>query len=200
MYEFDEKDRDRLNRSGLKKHGPNSERRPKKRADGEGTVFAVERTRKDGSPSVYYWAAKTVELGAISKKVTAQGLTERAAIDRRDSKVLRLRVIYGLEPPESIPPDPRIAYLTVGDRLTEWLDERRTEGLVPNSIHMYDARIRNHLLPAFGAHPIRLLTYEQLNGFFGTALPAKGLGPNSIRQVFVCLRARSTTICVMADS
>ncbi|ROS77936.1 integrase-like protein [Curtobacterium sp. PhB130] len=189
MYEFDEEDRDRLNRSGLKKHGPKSERRPKKRADGEGTVFAVERTRKDGSPSVYYWAAKTVALGATSKKVTAQGLTERAAIDRRDSKILKLRVIYGLEPPESIPPDPRIAYLTVGDCLTEWLDERRNEGLAPNSIHMYDARIRNHLLPAFGAHPIRLLTYDQLKVFFGTTLPAKGLGPDSIRQVFICLRS-----------
>ncbi|MCS6548323.1 hypothetical protein NYS50_10565 [Curtobacterium flaccumfaciens pv. flaccumfaciens] len=63
MYEFDRDEMDRLNRSGLKKHDPKGERWPKKRADGEGTVFAVQRTRKDGSTATYDWAAKTIELG-----------------------------------------------------------------------------------------------------------------------------------------
>lgn len=180
---------DRLNRSGMKKHGPKGERRPKKRADGEGTVFAVQRTRKDGSTATYYWAAKTVELGPNTQKVTAQARSEREAIERRDLKILKLRVAYGLEPAESLPPDPRIALLTVADCLLDWLAERKTQGLAPNSIHMYDARIRNHLLPAFGTTPVRLLTYDQLRLFFNTTLPAKGLGPDSIRQVFVCLRS-----------
>jgi hypothetical protein len=154
VYESDADEMDWLNRSGLKKHGPKGERRPKKRADGEGSVFAVERTRKAGSPSSSYRAAKTVELGAKRQKITAQGLTERAAIERRDHRNLKLRVAWGLEPAESLPPDPRIAYLTVGDCLIEWLTERKKEWLELNSIHMYDARIRNHLLPAFGAEPI----------------------------------------------
>lgn len=189
VYEFDEGEMDRLNRSGLKKHGPKGKRRPKKRASGEGTVFAIERTRKNGTPSVYYRAARTIELGPKRQKITAQGLTEREAIDRRDLKILKLKVAYGVEPPESLPADPRLAYLTVGDCLVEWLDERRRENLSPNTIHMYDARIRNHLLPAFGTEPIRLLSYEQLKVYFGTTLPAKGLGPDSIRQVFICLKS-----------
>lgn len=177
MYEFDEEDRDRLNRSGLKKHGPKGERRPKKRADGEGTVFAVERTRKDGSPSVYYWAARTVELGPKRQKVTAQGRTEREAIDRRDLKILRLRVAYGIEPPESLPADPRLAYLTVGDCLIEWLDERKKERLAANSIHMYDARIRNHLLPAFGAEPIKATDLRAAQAVLWCHSPRQGTRP-----------------------
>ena len=189
MYQFQHSDIEALRALGRKKHGPKSERRPKKRADGEGTVFPVERTRKDGSKAVYYWAAKTIELGSERKKITAQGRTEREAIEKRDHKILIKRVEYGLESPEMIPVDPKIARLTVGDCLTEWLEERKREDLAPNTIHMYDARIRNHLLPAFGARPVRTLTYAELKKFINIDLPEKGLGGDSIRQVFICLKS-----------
>nr|WP_243752420.1 tyrosine-type recombinase/integrase [Leucobacter weissii] len=176
-------------RSGLKKHGPKGQRRPKKRADGEGSVFTVERTRKDGTTVTYFWAAKTVELGSERKKFTAQARTEREAIEKRDLKILRARVEYGLESPDSIPPDPRIAKLTVADCLLDWLKERRREDLAPATIHMYDARIRNHLLPAFGSRPVRGLTYEELKVYFTETLPDKGLGVDSIRQTFICFKS-----------
>lgn len=189
MYEFDDDDAERLAAIVRKKHGPNGARRPKRRADGEGTVFPVERKRKNGSTAVYYWAAKTVELGDRRKKFTAQARTEREAIQKRDHKILIARVEYGLESPDKIPVDPRIARLTVGDCLIDWLDERKREDLAPNTIHMYDARIRNHLLPAFGDRPVRTLTYAELKKFFNIELPAKGLGGDSIRQVFICLKS-----------
>jgi|GEM_PF-4666644 len=189
MYFFDDKAVDRLRRPGLKKHGPKDQRKPKKRADGEGTVFPVERKRKDGKVVTYYWAAKTIELGDKRKKITAQARTEREAIEKRDQKILLERVNYGLESPEAIPVDPKIAKLTTGDCLTDWLQERKQEGLAPATIHMYDARIRNHLLPAFGARPVRSLRYDELKEFFNKTLPAKGLGVDSIRQTFICLKS-----------
>ncbi|MGP5046270.1 tyrosine-type recombinase/integrase [Glutamicibacter ardleyensis] len=189
MYLFNDQDIDRLKRPGLKKHGPKDQRSPKKRSDGEGTVFPIERTRKDGSKAIYYWAAKTIELGDQKKKITAQARTEHEAIEKRDRKILLERVNYGLESPESIPADPRIAKLTVGDCLTDWLKERKQEGLAPATIHMYDARIRNHLLPAFGAQPVRALRYDELKLFFSSTLPSKDLGVDSIRQTFICLKS-----------
>lgn len=189
MYEFDEDDVESLDALARKKHGPKGERRPKKRADGEGTVFPVERKRKDGSTVIYYWAAKTIELGNERKKFTAQARTEREAIEKRDHKILLARVEYGLESPEKIPVDPRIAKLTVGDCLIDWLNERKREGLAPATIHMYDARIRNHLLPVFGTRPVRTLSYEELKRFVNVDLPAKGLGSDSIRQTFICLKS-----------
>lgn len=189
MYEFDDDDAERLAAIVRKKHGPKGPRRPKKRADGEGTVFPVERKRKDGSSVIYYRAAKTIELGNERKKITAQARTEREAIEKRDRAILVERVEYGLESPDKIPVDPRIAKLTVGDCLMDWLDERKREGLAPATIHMYDARIRNHLLPVFGTRPVRTLNYEELKRFITIDLPAKGLGSDSIRQTFICLKS-----------
>ncbi|MGO2187340.1 MAG: tyrosine-type recombinase/integrase [Microbacterium gubbeenense] len=189
MYLFDEAAVEAQDAPDRSKHGPKGRRRPKRRADGEGSVFPVERKRKDGSRVIYYRAAKTVELGSERKKITAQARTEREAIEKRDRKILEERVAYGLESPEAIPLDPRIAKLTVGDCLTDWLSERRRDGLSPATIHMYDARIRNHLLPVWGSKPVRTVTYEELKRFFAIDLPAKGLGVDSIRQTFICLKS-----------
>lgn len=87
MYEFDQSEMDCLNRSGLTKHGPKGERRPKNRADGEGAVFAVQRTWKDGAPATYCWAATTIELGTNKQNVTVQTRAEREAIGRRHLKI-----------------------------------------------------------------------------------------------------------------
>ncbi|WP_157993060.1 hypothetical protein [Leucobacter luti] len=193
MYEFDEDDVESLDALARKKHGPKGERRPKKRADGEGTVFAVQRTRKDGSVATYYWAAKSIELGNERKKITAQARTERDAFERRDRKILEERVAYGLAKPEAIPLDPRIAKLTVGECLMDWLAERKREGLAPATIHMYDARIRNHLLPVFGTRPVRALNYEELKRFVNVDLPAKGWGLTRSARHLSASRARSTT-------
>ena len=77
----------------------------------------------------------------------------------------------------------------MADCLLDWLKECKTENLSANTIHMHDAQIRNHLLPEFGDQAVRLLTYTQLKGFFGVKLPDKGLGMDSIRQTFICLKS-----------
>ncbi|WP_206451254.1 hypothetical protein [Micrococcus sp. KRD096] len=187
-YEFDD-DAKRLASIVRKKHGPNGACRPKRRADGEGTVFPAERKRKNGSVAVYYRAARTVELGDRRKKSTAQARTECEAIQKRDHKILIARVEYGFESLDKIPVDPRIARFTVGNCLIDWLDERKREDLAPNATHIYDAGIRNYLLPDFGDRPVRTLTYAELEKFFHIELPTKGLGGDSTRQVFICLKS-----------
>lgn len=174
-----------------KKHGRRNPSKPKARASGEGSVFAVTKPLKDGTERTYYRAAKSFTLpdGSKSKPVVKQGSTPAEAIEKRDNAILKLKVAYGLEPLESLPPDPKLAYLTVGDCLMDWMDERRKENLAAATIHMYDARIRNHLLPVFGGDPVRLLTYAELKVFFNDTLPDKGLGTDSIRQTFICLKS-----------
>lgn len=189
MYEFDEVQVEALRRSERQKHGPKGARRPKRRADGEGSVFAVQRTRKNGQLATYYWATKTVDMDGDRRKFSAQAGTEREAIEKRDRKILEAKVRIGLEERDVMPPDPKSERLTVGDCLADWLKERGERGLAPATIHMYDARIRNHLLPAFGARRVRSLTYDELKHFFRSTLPAKGLGVDSIRQTHICLNS-----------
>ena len=150
----------------------------------------MSRTLRDGTQRSYYRAAKGLRLpDGGHRRIVAQAPTAAEAVEKRDTAVLKLKVAWGLEPPESLPPDRKLAYLTVGDCLEEWLTERKTEELTTNTVHMYDARIRNHLIPAFGEKPVRLLTYGELKKFFGEELPAKGLGPDSIRQTFITLKS-----------
>lgn len=190
MYEFQEDDIERMAALERKKHARKTPHRPKSREDGEGTLYLVSRKLQDGTERTYYRAAKGLRLpSGQHKRVVAQAATAAEAVEKRDAKLLKLKVAWGLEPPEALPPEPGLAYRTVGDCLSEWLAERRTEDLTQNTIHMYDARIRNHLLPAFGETPVRLLNYGELKVFFAETLPAKGLGTDSIRQTFITLKS-----------
>lgn len=189
MYEFQQEDIERLEAILRKKHAPKRPLKPRKRADGEGTVVPITRRLKNGTEATYYWAKKTVVLGDSRKQFVAQARTELEAIEKRDRNILKAKVAYGMEPQSALPPDPKLKDLTVGDCLEDWLRERKRDDLAPATLHMYDARIRNHLLPAFGSESVRLLTYRQLKVFFEETLPAKGLGPDSIRQTFICLKS-----------
>lgn len=191
MYEFEADDLAALEAIARKKHARKNPSKPKLRADGEGSVFPVTRTLKNGTERTYYRASRAFKLadGKTTKRVVAQGSTPEEAVEKRDLALIKLKVAYGLEPQEMLPPDPKLAYLTVADCLLDWLKERKSETLSANTIHMYDARIRNHLLPAFGDQAVRLLTYPQLKEFFGVTLPNRGLGVDSIRQTFICLKS-----------
>lgn len=189
MYEFDDDDAERLRRLTNAKHGPKGPRRPKSVSDGMGTVFPVERTRKDGTTITYFRAARTIDLKPKKKRVIVQARTEKEALEKREREIIRILVEEGLADKELLPPDPALDTLTVGDCLTDWLTDRREHGLTAATIHMYDARIRNHLLPAFGSRRVRSLRYDELKRFFSVDLPRKGLGSSSIRQTFICLKS-----------
>lgn len=104
--------------------------------------------------------------------------------------MLALRVAYGLEFVDKMPTPPDYELLTVEKCMYDWLEEKNSNGdLKPASYRMYDARIRNHILPVFGTQPVRLLTYNQLKEFFRVTLPEKNLGVSSIRQTFVAFKS-----------
>lgn len=128
-------------------------------------------------------------LGGNRRQFVAQARTEAEAIEKRNHRIRKAKVAYGMEPQLALPTDPKLKDLTVGDCLEDWFRERKRDDLAPATLHMYDPRIRNPLLPAFGAESVRLITYRQLKVFFEETLPAKGLRPDSIRQTFICLKS-----------
>lgn len=176
-------------RQDNKKHGPKGQRRPKARADGEGSIFILPVTRSDGRVVHYFRATRTVDLGYKRKKYSANGKTELEALARREQKIAKALVEAGQKQPEDLPLDSKRLRLTVADCLRDWMEEKERQDLAPATIRMYSARIRNHLLPAFGDRTVHSLQHDELKHFFGRTLPAKGLGPDSIRQTFICLKS-----------
>lgn len=175
--------------SDRKKHArknPKAWRRP----NGEGSVFPVTVTLKSGRPTTYYRGTKQILIGEKKHRVTVQATSYQAARERLEEKVLSLRVAYGLESIDKMPTPPEYELLTVEKCMYDWLEEKNGNGdLKPASYRMYDARIRNHILPVFGTQPVRTLTYDQLKEFFRVTLPEKNLGVSSIRQTFVAFKS-----------
>ncbi|WP_295825165.1 hypothetical protein [uncultured Microbacterium sp.] len=164
--------------------------KPWRRPNGEGSIFPVTVTRKSGKAVTYYRGARRIVIGDQRHRVVVQATSYQAARQKLEDKVLELRVAYGLESADKLPVPKEFDLLTVEKCMYDWLEEKNANGdLKPASYRMYDARIRNHILPVFGTHPVRTLTYDQLKEFFKVTLPAKDLGVSSIRQTFVALKS-----------
>ncbi|MDT0158831.1 hypothetical protein Q9R19_14470, partial [Microbacterium sp. ARD32] len=108
-------------------------------------------TLKSGRPTTYYRGTKQILIGEKKHRVTVQATSYQAARERLEEKVLALRVAYGLESIDKMPTPPEYELLTVEKCMYDWLEEKNSNGdLKPASYRMYDARIRNHILPVFG--------------------------------------------------
>lgn len=161
-----------------------------RRPNGDGSIFPVEVKRSTtGRITTYYRGVKTVTIGGMKKRVVVQAQTYQLAREKLDDKIMELKVGYGLEPIEKLPVKKEYELLTVEKCMNDWLEERRKDDLRPETLRMYDARIRNHILPEFADQPVRTLTYDQLREFFKETLPAKGLGASSIHQTFVTFKS-----------
>lgn len=175
------------------KHARKNPGKPRNRANGEGSVFAVTKRLKDGTERTYYRAAKTITLpdGTRSKPIVKQGSTPAEAVERRDAAVLVEKVKYGLESQDKLPKDPKLNYYTVADCLADLLAEKGRQKKAPNTIKMYDSRIRNYLLPAFGEKPVRLLKRDELKQYFEVDLTDHDppLGASSIKQIQLIMRS-----------
>jgi len=174
---------------GRNKHARKNPK-PWRRPNGEGSIFPVNITRKSGKVVTYYRGARRVVIGDETHRVVVQATTYQAAREKLEERIIELRVAYGLESADRLPVPKEYELLTVEKCMYDWLEEKNANGdLKPASYRMYDARIRNHILPVFGTHPVRTLTYDQLKEFFKVTLPAKDLGVSSIRQTFIALKS-----------
>lgn len=149
----------------------------KPRKNGEGSVFPV--TLPDGQTK---WRA-TFTVGrdekGRAKQVKGQGSTPEEAVRRRDEAYRRWLVKIGELPSSALQKvAPRPLEMTVAEFLTDWLTWKtaRNESkhrISTNVANRYEGAIRNHILPAIGSIPIRLLTTEDIEELLFVTLPAK---------------------------
>ena len=106
------------------------------RADGEGTIFNREITRKDGS-TYTRWEAKTPRL-ANGKRKTLYGKTQGEVREKLE-KVKR-EIALGVFTDTS---------LTLGEYLDQWLKEKRSS-VKPSTYNNYEYCVRVNIKPRLG--------------------------------------------------
>lgn len=165
-----------------------------KRANGEGSVFQVRR----GGQVVSWRATLTVGFDKQGNQVriTGEGKTRRAALERREQNLIKHRVKMGEAPLEALKAyrPAREKVLTVSDWFTHWLASLE---LQESTYLMYESRIRLHINPALGEIPLRLLEGKHVLDFFQKELPKKTkknsltplLGKTALRSIYFLLFA-----------
>jgi hypothetical protein len=191
MYFFDDDDADdTASKPSVSKYA-NTQRGPRVRAYGEGTVYEFQRKNKAGKVTWSGFRAKrSFKYGERSIRVQGQGATRQLALDSLERNIVRKRVALGELSQSHLKLDENDEIRTVDFVLDEWLTNRKTK-IRYNSWKGYDAKARNYLRPAFGSTPVRLLTSDQLETYFENTLPfikststGRVLGETAIRQTY----------------
>lgn len=178
-------------------------RRPKVRTNGEGSVFQVTVTRRNGDRAKVWRATRTAYLTDDGKqvKVSGEGATQQAAIERREANWTKLQVRRGQLPLEAMNRAPSDLRLTVSDWLWRWHAQLSPDDVGEQTRAQYASRIRLHLDPHIGKVPVRLLDEQRVEELIYTTLPNKKkitagretaeplLRPTAIRNVFFVLSA-----------
>ena len=150
----------------------------RRRAPGEGALYQRADGKWEASLHVGYATdGKRVRRKAVARTKKEAG--ERLAALRRDAE-------SGLEP--------EAARWTVADWLERWLETESKPSVRPRTHLMYQAAVRNHLIPALGRHPLRSLTATHVKAYMGVKAEA-GLAPQTIRNQHATLR-RALAIAV----
>lgn len=165
-------------------------RKPRVRANGEGSVFRLPDGRWRATKTAY-----VVNEGGGKRKqklITGSGATREIAIQRRDAAWSRWLVTSG-QAPQSILNEQNVEthVLTVGEWFYSWhanLDPTNTTELYRRQIL---SRIELHIAPSFGKTALRLINREEIQKWVRETLPAKRnkqgkalLSENSIVNVF----------------
>jgi integrase len=147
-------------------------RRPRKRRDGEGTIYQ----RKDG-----LWIGELMigfkndgrrDVRAVSAKTQAE------ACERLDA--LR-RLVQQDQLPEP-------HKLTVGDLLNQWLEDCVTRGLRPKTLAGYRQIVRCYLMPEVGSVKAREIRPEHVRRLLAV-LVKRRLSAATVRAAFTALHA-----------
>lgn len=178
-------------------------RRPKMRANGEGSVFQVTVTRRNGDRVKVWRASRTAYITDDGKqvKVYGEGATQAAAIERREANWTKLQVRRGQLPLEAMNRAPSDLRLTVTDWLWRWHAQLSPQDVNEGTRAQYASRIRLHLDPHIGKVPVRLLDEQRVEELVYTTLPSKKkvaagketneplLSATAVRSVFFVLSA-----------
>lgn len=168
----------------------NTNRGPRTRGYGEGTVYAFERKSASGTVWRGFRAKRSFKYGERSIRVQGQGTTRQLALDSLERNILRKRVALGELSQSHLRLGEEDEIRTVDFVLDQWLANRKAK-IRYNSWKGYDAKARNYLRPAFGSIPVRLLTSDELETYFETTLltlkstsTGRVLGETAIRQTY----------------
>ncbi len=139
----------------------------KKRSNGQGTVTE----RKDGR-----WEAA----------ITIDGRRHRFYSRTKDEAETRLRQALHDHKDKGLP----LVFerQTVGEFLTDWLENTVRPGSRLSTYTGYESKLRTHVLPAIGGVRLAKLTPQRVQAFFN-AKQAEGLSPQTVRHVRAILRA-----------
>lgn len=144
----------------------------RRRSQGEGSVF---KRASDGR-----WVGR-VDVGHVDgqrKRVTVYGATEREVLAK-----LR-EVVKAKERGQDFTARRR----TVGEWLTEWLDEiKATDGTRPLTLRSYRMLARQHIVPAIGSVKLDKLEPGDVRQMIG-AMTRAGAGVMTVRQAHGLLR------------
>lgn len=188
--------------------------RPRRRGNGEGTVFKTqrhgcgqyhkavgffpcgERSAASCPEAVVVWrAAETIGKTSTGSlvQVKGEGPTRALALERLYNNKVKRAVAAGQLPPDALPLTREQKILTVGLWMDEWMQQKRR--LSEQTLAQYETRTRLYITPYFGSTPLRLLTADMVRTHFQKTLvtlekPTGGrvLGDTAVRGVYFILK------------
>jgi len=142
-----------------------------RRGNNEGSIYQ----RKDGR-----WVS-TIHLGYRNGKRYRKSIygETRDEVQKELTRALRAQQL-------GLPPEP--GRLTVGNWLTQWLENQKPPATKPKTYAAYEYQVRVHLMPAFGKRPLTKLQPQEVREFMQSKAKS-GLSPKSIRHFRATLRA-----------
>lgn len=172
----------------------NTQRKPRSRGNGEGTVYEFERKLPSGQIWRGYRAKETIRHGENRIRVSGQGRTRPEAREALQRAITNKRIALGEIPDSYLKLQKPDAIRTVAHCSELWL-EKTKNSIRLNSWKGYNAKMRLYIVPKFGQTAIRLLKADDLETYFYVELPAiksktgKPLGESSIRSTYWTLNA-----------
>lgn len=166
-------------------------RAPKRRADGEGTVFRIQTSygRAWRAEATVGWTEEGARIVA-----TGTGPTQAIALERREKNRIKKLVLAGKLPPTALKKDHLATKAqTLEVYLGKWVAGLNDQRVGEETQRAYRGFIANHIVPALGDKPLTMITAEDIRLLFYSTLPnkqvsksnpAKRLSPGAIRNIW----------------
>lgn len=172
----------------------NTNRGPRIRGYGEGTVYEFERRLPSGVLWRGFRAKRSIKHGERTYRIAGQGRTRQEALDSLERNITKKRVALGELPHSHLKLTEADEVRTFERVANEWLLRQKSK-IRLNSWKGYSAKVRLYLVPKFGNAAIRLLDSRQLDTYFTVELPnvrsktGSPLGESSVRSTYWAMHA-----------
>lgn len=163
--------------------------------------FGIIRTRKHKSGTIYLEASYAPPADAVKKypnihiprHVTKNFPTSmRPAAEAWLYQAQRLIALNAWEPPQLKENEQKANRVTFRQYATEWLqDHRKPDGseIAEGTKEKYREYLKNHLLPAFGTHPVREISEKNVREWFTSFPTSNGHGETMRRHCYTLLKS-----------